>query len=62
MINNLKNLRQTLLGIGLPSYVEKRPKTWEVHVSLNLVERELQNKKRDTTTKSTENPNTLRER
>jgi len=28
-----------LLGIGLPSYVEKRPKTWEVHVSLNPVER-----------------------
>jgi len=30
-----------LLGIGLPSYVEKRPKTWEAHVSLNLVERGL---------------------
>jgi len=30
-----------LLGIGLPSYVEKRPKIWEAHVSLNLVQKGL---------------------
>jgi len=24
----------SVLGIGLPSYVEKRPKIWEAHVSL----------------------------
>jgi len=30
-----------LLGIGLPSYVEKRPKIWEAHVSFNLVEKGL---------------------
>jgi len=29
-----KNLMARVLGIGLPSYVEKRPKIWEAHVSL----------------------------
>jgi len=30
-----------MLGIGILSYVEKRPKILEAHVSLNLVERGL---------------------
>jgi len=38
---NVKKMWTKVLSIGLPSYVEKMSKTWEVHVSLNLVEKEL---------------------
>ena len=38
--NNGENYGSYLLGIGLLSYVEKRPKIWEAHVLLNVVERD----------------------
>ena len=53
-----------VLDIDIPSYVEKRLKSWEAYVSLNLVKRWLENKRETekVESKSAWNLSTLKEK